>query len=398
MMGKKKLRVLLGVLIVGAMFLAACGSSSSSNTSSSPATTAASSGGSGGPQGLALANARVDAFLKAPTGLAITQPVKPPAKLKIAYVQCSVPVCESIGGGIKAAAQALGADLQIFPHKDTADTVQAAFQSAIQAKPDMVLASGNPRQWFEQQLAELNKDNIPVIVWSVPEGYQPPGFAANLVTGDDYYFNGVLMADYVASKTNGDANVLFMGASQFPVLATEAEGFDAEYKAVCPNCKLAKQDFTVNQILAGDHISAAVGEMQKDPNIDYIVTAFGDMLPGMPDAMQNAGFTKVKAVSQAGTPANYELIAKKQMQVADMGLPTEFVGWRAVDAGLRAIAGQDVGRAQQPELAKIPGHPDIQVSGVPLQILTADNITDPSAPWTPFPGYQNQFKQLWGLG
>ena len=338
----------------------------------------------------------MEEFSKDVTSLGIDETVAKPEDLKIVYVQCSVPVCESIKGGVEAAAEALGAELQIFTHSDTADTVQAAFQSAVQANPSMVLTSGNPREWFEQELAQLNDAGVPVVAWSIPEEYKPEGIAANIITGDDYYFNGVLMADYVTAETDGDANVLFLNIPQFPVLGLEGEGFEAEYGEVCPDCKLTKIEVTVEQLLAGGHISSAVSELQKDDTINFIVTGFGDMLIGMPEALESAGFTDLKAVSQAGTPANYELITSGELQVADMGLPTEFVGWRAVDAGLRAIAGQDVGTFERRPFTDIAGHDNIGIAGVPLKILTAEAIEDPTVPWSPIPNYQDEFKKLWG--
>jgi ribose transport system substrate-binding protein len=363
-------------------------------TGATAGTTAGSTGGSSGLTGLALAQGRVDEFSKTLTDLGLTEKVKAPKGLKVAYVQCSVPVCESIKKGIAEAVDAIGGTLQIFTTQDTADTVQAAFEAAVQSNPDMVLTSGNPRAWFETSLAKLNAKKIPVVAWSMPEPYQAPGLAANLITGDDYYFNGVLMADYVAAKTKGKANALFLNIPQFPVLGLESEGFKAEMASVCPGCKVTSLDFTVDQLIAGNHISAAVSEFQKDPAINYLVTGFGDMLLGMPDALKGIHVT-VPAISQAGTPANYQLIADGSLQVADVGLPTGLLGWRAIDAGLRAIAGQSPGKFASRQLTTIPGHPDINIAGVPLGIRQKGDIADPTVAWAAIKGYQELFKALW---
>ena len=360
--------------------------------SSSVDTTASGTGSAG----IETAQARVDEFSQTLTEYSLTEAVTPPDSLKVAYVQCAVPVCESIRQGIDEAVTALGGELVIFTTEDTADTVQAAFQSAIQSAPDMVLTSGNPREWFEGELADLNEAGIPVVGWSIPEGYEPEGFAANLVTGDDYWFNGVLMADYVTVETGGDANVLFLNIPQFPVLSLEQDGFTEEFAAVCPDCKLTALEFTVPQLLAGEHIAAAVSEFQKDPDINFVVTGFGDMLLGMPDAFESAGID-VPAISQAGTTLNYEMITAGMMQQADVALPTGFLGWRAIDAGLRAIAGQGPGTFEPRPLTEFAGHPDIAISGVPLQILEADDIEDPTVAYAGIAGYQDIFKGLWGL-
>jgi ribose transport system substrate-binding protein len=346
--------------------------------------------------GLESAQARVDEFSQEVTDFGLTEAVTPPDSLKVAYVQCAVPVCESIRQGIDEAVSALGGELVVFPTEDTADTVQAAFQSAIQSESDMVLTSGNPREWFEAELAELNEAGTPVVGWSIPEGYEPEGFAANLVTGDDYWFNGVLMADYVTVETEGDADVLFMNIPQFPVLSLEQDGFTEEFAAVCPDCSLTALEFTVPQLLAGEHIAAAVSEFQKNPDINFVVTGFGDMLLGMPDALASAGI-EVPAISQAGTTLNYEMITSGTMQQADVALPTGFLGWRAIDAGLRALAGQSPGTFEPRPLTDFAGHPDIAIAGVPLQILEADDIEDPTVAFPGIPGYQQLFGALWGI-
>ena len=301
-MGKKRLTGFAAVAIIS-LVIAACGSDDESSSSvggtTPPATVADSTTPpdtatpeTGTPDttggelaGLELAQARLDEFTKPITDLGMTDTVPAPAGLKVAYVQCSVPVCESIKQGIAEAVDAIGGTLEIFPTQDTADTVQAAFQAAVQSGPDMVLTSGNPREWFEDSLAELNEKNIPVVGWSIPEPYITDGFAANLITGDDYYFTGVLMADYVTAKTEGKANVLYLNIPQFPVLGLEGEGFRGEMEAVCDGCKVTSLEFTVEQLIAGEHISAAVSEFQKDPDINFLVTGFGDMLLGMPDAL-----------------------------------------------------------------------------------------------------------------
>ena len=121
------------------------------------------------------------------------------------------------------------------------------------------------------------------------------------------------------------------------------------------------------------------------------------MLLGMPDALKGINVT-VPAISQAGTPANYQLISDGSLQVADVGLPTGLLGWRAIDAGLRAIAGQNTGVFTPRPLSTIAGHPDIAISGVPLKILQKADITDPKSSWSGIDGYQDLFKALWTLG
>jgi hypothetical protein len=122
------------------------------------------------------------------------------------------------------------------------------------------------------------------------------------------------------------------------------------------------------------------------------------MLFGVPDALEAAGLAdQAKAISQAGGPLNFGFIAAGKHQVAEIGLASELLGWRAIDAAARVLAGQGPGRATTPENAVVEGHPDILSGGLPLQILEAGSIADPAALWIGVAGFQDQFKALWGV-
>jgi ribose transport system substrate-binding protein len=397
----------VGLAALG-LLLAACGgddSGSSSNTTAAAAETTAATTAAGGAEttmdsmgGMASeqAAARVEAFRQPVTELPLNEPIKVEPGKKLFYVQCSVPVCAEIATGIEAAAKAAGWDYQTTSHQDTPETVAAAFDAAIAAKPDVVLTSGNPREWFQDQLTTLEKDGIPVVAWSIPEGYEPgKGISVNLLTNDDYYFYGTLMADWAAQNT-ATGEVLSVGLPTFPVLSTVQDGFETEITTACPDCNVTKMEVAVTDI--GTNLPGQiVSELQKNPDIDTVVYAFGGMLFGVPDALKTAGLEdQAKAISQAGGPLNFGFIENGQHQAAEVGLASELLGWRAVDAAARILAGQGPGRAETPEQAVLAGHPDILAGGLPLQILEKGSIEDPTALWPGVAGFQQKFQELWG--
>lgn len=385
--------------VAAGLLVAACGGDDGDSASTeAPATEAPSeSTASPGGDGLAQAQARVDAFRQPVTELPFNEPLaEPPGERTVYYVQCSVPVCAEIATGIEAAAAAIGWTYETVSHQDTPETVAQAFETAIAAQPDVVLTSGNPREWFQEQLTTLESAGVPVVAWSIPEGYEPgDGISVNLLTNDDYYFYGVLMADY-AAITSQTKQIMFVGLPVFPVLSSVQQGFLDEIGRVCPDCKVevfeaALADIGVN--LPGQVVS----KLQANSQLDFVAYAFGGMLFGVPDALTDAGLAdQAKAISQAGGPLNFGFIANGQHQVAEVGLASELLGWRAVDAAARILGGQGPGSAQPPAEATIAGHPDILVNGLPLQILEKDSIADPSALWPGVEGFQEQFRALWG--
>ena len=117
-----------------------------------------------------------------------------------------------------------------------------------------------------------------------------------------------------------------------------------------------------------------------------------------PEALDAAGLIdQAKAISQAGGPLNFGYIAAGQHQVAEVGIASELMGWRAIDAAARLLNGEGPGRAETPAAAVVEGRPDILSSGMPLQILEADSIADPTALWPGVDGFADKFSALWGL-
>lgn len=397
-------RTLTVGLVAAGLFIAACGGSDDAvSTTAAPTTDGSTETTTGAtePQveGLASAEAlaRVEAFRQPVTDLPLNAPVAVEAGKKVFYVQCGVAVCQEIAVGIEAAAAAAGWTYETASHQDTPDTVASAFDAAIAAQPDVILTSGNPREWFASQLATLKETGIPVIAWSLPEVYEPgDGISANLLTQDDYYFYGVLMADYAAATTT-TGKILFVGLPIFPVLSIVQQGFTDEIAKACATCTVEVSEVAVTDI--GTNLPGLItSKLQADPELDMIVYAFGGLLFGVPDALEAAGLVdQAKAVSQAGGPMNFGFIASGKHQVAEVALASELLGWRAIDAAARVLAGEGPGRADTPENAVIDGRPDILSGGLPLQILEADSISDPTSLWAGVLGFQDKFTALWGL-
>jgi ABC-type sugar transport system substrate-binding protein len=420
-MSSKGFRTLIATAaVVSVLTAAACSSSngqsssnsSTSSTSSSAAVSTSSSATASGSAAAAtssgvspIAAERVAAFTAHSQPLAETTPVTIKKPLTIAYMQCVQTVCEQIGQGLQEAAAAIGAKFLRFTHQDTPETVQQAAVDALQANPSMILFSGDPTQWFAAQLKEMNERHIPTIAWSEPGGFTPPGISANLLNSDDYYFLGVLEADWVAAKYGAGSQTLLLNVPAYPVLQTAGEGYVNELKTVCPSCSETTLNFTVDDVVSGSVATGVVAALQKQPKTKEIVGTFGGLITQqLAQAVHNAGFNSVKAISASGTSSNYQLIQQGDLQEADIALPSGFLAWRAIDVGLRLIAGQSVSASNsRPTLADIPGHPDIYAGGVPQEYVTkaqmpSGAITSVNQLWSPSLDYQAQFEKLWGVG
>jgi hypothetical protein len=172
-----------------------------------------------------------------------------------------------------------------------------------------------------------------------------------------------------------------------------------EYARVCTKCTITTDNFSVEQLGSGANVQATVSSLQKAPNTNWLVATCGCLITQqLATAVSNAGFKSLKAIEADGTSANYLLMKQHELVYADIALAEQYLGWLAVNDGLLALDGKQVPRFKAPPNTTIPGHPDIQVSGLPIQILTAANISNPNTVYTPIPNYQADFKKLWGLG
>ena len=385
---------------LGLVVVTACGGSSDDTaTEDTAAATEETTEEVSGNEAADIALARVEELSQPVTELDLgPAPTSILDNKVVFYITCSVPVCAEIGSGVEEAVEALaskGWTIKTTSHQDTPDTVAAAFDAAIAAKPDVVMTSGNPREWFQSQLDTLQSMNVPVISWSIPEPFEPGGgIAVNILSGDDYFYYGVVMADY-AYANSPNKNILFVGLPVFPVLSLVQDGFKAEIELICPECTVKFQEIGLTDLgtnLPGQMVSA----LQADPTLDFIAYAFGGMMFGVPEALEAAGLVdQAQAVSQAGSPMNFQFIADGKHQTGEFALASGLLGWRAVDIAITLFTDGTISKS--PAVEGIFGKTDIGLNGLPRQILTQPTVNDPTALWPGVDGFQDLFKQRWGL-
>src|SRR5688500_6593291 len=132
-----------------AVTLVACGDSDDTKT------------GSG--DGSAAAAAAPDPITAAPTKINPSTPLEaaPAAGKTLFWLQCELPICEKIGGGVKAATEAAGWNYETLVFK--ASDPGSGVQSAIQQSPDAIGITGIPSAAIESQLKEAADAGIPVV-------------------------------------------------------------------------------------------------------------------------------------------------------------------------------------------------------------------------------------------
>lgn len=374
--------VALGVIAI-VLLLAATGCGGGGGTTggggSGGSTTGAEAGGSAA-KGVEGAEAAVAPLMRRPTSVGKVEPLPKIGKASLTYVKCGVPVCEEYVKGAEEASAELGLSIKVLAAGNSPQEQTKAWDQAVLESPGAVLENGFELSLFEKQLAELKSKGIPV----VSSGDTVAGTFGGEVVADiqppSYFHNiGVREANYVIAESDGKANILFVAVPEVPLLGAILEGFEETIEQSCPECQLATETGKLEDI-GRDVPGQIVSYMQKNPDVDWIDFAFGDMVAGVPEALAGAGIEGVKITSGGGSKVNWAYIKEGKGQVMDLAADDRLAGWWMVDRAVRAIAGEKFG--QSPEL--------------PQQYLTQETIDfDINHGWTAVPDFQEQFIQGW---
>ena len=386
----------LALIVLGALVVSGCGGGGSSSATESSSTTESTETNEGGETneaaeegdsasgGVAEAQQLVSEGLETPTEITLTKPFKktPPSGKTFAYMNCGLPICSEVEAGLKEATQVLGWKYINIDAGSTPESVQSAWSEVVQMNPDAVVSDGSPAVVYEKQLKEYSAEGGVFVNQAVAEEPLVEN-SVNIVGEEDFAESGKWMARWAVAKGEEDANSVFVNVSEFPILTTLEEAFAAEYKKLCPSCAL--EALTVPATSIGKDLpSKLVSVLQKNPDVNFLVPSFGDMVLGVPQGLAAAGVNEgVGIISQGDGPTNFEYIANGEQEVA-VPQPVQMIAWMMTDAAARLLTGEPIDEKEY------------QV--VPHQYLTAENLGNPKEPWAGVPDFQKQFEELWKVG
>ena len=331
--------------------------------------------------------AELDALLARPTEIAQDAPFEGevPADQKIVWIQCSVPACIALGGPLQEAIDALGWDLVVISHDGTPEGVKDAWAQAVREEPDGVVSSGYPRQMYEPEMQELAAAEVPIVLLTVTD---PPGDGITaVVNGPERNAEvGRQLAVFVAADSGGAANAVWV-TSTFPILVPELEGvegvggFAPTLESVCAECAFDTLEIPIDA-LGTQAPQRIVSYLQANPDVEYVVGAFGDIVTALPGALADAGLAdrvKIATYSQNETIS----AALEQGEIdAVIGFPGPENMWQIADTLLRVITDQPY---------------DEVMSDLPSWVITGETVPSTTEFFPLVEDYQAQYKALWGV-
>jgi ribose transport system substrate-binding protein len=188
-------------------------------------------------------------------------------------------------------------------------------------------------------------------------------------------------ADYVIAHSGGDGNVLYVDIPDFPILAAAAVATNDQFSEHCPDCAVDSLDLSVTDLTGGAVASQVVSTLQRDEDIEYVFTSFGDLATGLPEALSAAGLSdRVQIGTAAPNPEQTQGVIDGTILAVSPN-PKAQGSWTAIDAIARLEQGVDVDEEQH--------------TVMPVVIWTTDNVPTPAGDFAGAENFEEQFLELW---
>jgi ABC-type sugar transport system substrate-binding protein len=381
----------LALVVALAMFITACGSSSSSSSSSSTSSAASSAGSStatpssSGGTSLAALQAKIAQFTKAPTSIGptvvITKPI--PKGKSFVFENCGAPACLDMQESFDQAASHLGWHVTNITAMATPESIQAAYQQAVNDKPSAVIGSGISINEMPEQMKEFNALKIPVLQVTGQDysSFNPSsGMTLDLQPPSQVGQATALMADKAVLDAGGKGEIGTVLLQGYTSVLNNVNAFLAEMKKVCPSCT-TKQLSVPGAALGTTAPQLVTNFLRANPNIKGLYFGYAGMAVGLQAAAQGAGITLPKLYAWAPDAAGVQQLQQGVMTVA-VPLCYQETGWQFADAAARLLTGGNIKDSYPWQRYVLWGK---QYNNVPTQ------VNDPPC----IPNYQAQFEKLW---
>jgi ABC-type sugar transport system substrate-binding protein len=309
---------------------------------------------------------------------------KPPTGKKLYWLEGNIQSIAPITGGFQSAAKAVGWDLTTITY-DPSDPQgpNAAMQQAVDAGANFIAISGQPITAFETALAAAKGKNIPVFtMFGENESDASKGIIAVVGGLNTTASNAQNLADYMIADSKGAGKFLLVNLPDFTVLQYAEKQTTDWIDKNCTSCTYDKLETTIADLTGGNVPGQIVSYLQAHTDITNVNVAIGDLGTGLPEALAAAGLADKVHIS-GGVP-NVDQMQSLIDKTSDAwkALPRVSAAWMMVDAMARYDQGMDT---------------TVDEVVAPAPIFTQDNVPKPAADYQGVPGFEDQWKALWGV-
>jgi ribose transport system substrate-binding protein len=301
----------------------------------------------------------------------------------------SVPLEQNVFKGLRQAAASVGAKAIGFDSKGQVTEYTRAIGQAIATKAAAIVVGLVVPSLVGPAIEDARKAGIPVLTLNTTNAGQPlpPGTPRGVVAAvtQSYSYPGRVEAAYVAADSGGKADAVYIVSRDAHDTKFGERAFVAEFKRVCPKCKLKVVDIPISQWTSLTTRVPSI--LAADPKVNYLVLIYDAMVLYAYPAVLTAGAQdRVKIVTFNGSPSVMKLLAQGKVVAADVGGANVWFGWAIADQAFRVIAG---------------ARPVVDIK-VPQRLFDRKNIRSinlkaPESTWYSHVNFRQVYKKLWGV-
>ena len=278
-------------------------------------------------------------------------PKAPAGSFTIAYVSPDQSYTPHVlwGKGVEEGAKALGWTVVTFNGQGTVSGTLAAMQQALASNPAAIITPADANA-LQKPIKDAVARHIPVIgihATAFPGPSPELGLYQNIVSNPAEI--GATEAAYVIAMSDGKGQDIHMVDNSYAIARFKAKATTTPI-ANCSGCKMLE---TINMPLgeASARMNPAVsGLLARHGDSWWMTTCCDGYYTNVAAALRAGGASmeKIKLVGADAPPSAYDMIRKGGFEVASVPEPSSLFGYEAVDAVVRAMAGQEPAHFLQP--------------------------------------------------
>ena len=311
-------RFMSGVAVVGVTIVAAgCGSSSSGGGSQ------LSTGNSGSSSNKALIQKDIAAY----NSLVGTAPKivgssasfsvsplkkKPPTGKLVDIINCTVPVCNDYTNGAEQAAKILDWRTKVVTTQLSPQGWRQAWTTVLQDKPNVIIFGGiAPTAGILDLMKRATSQGAIIAAYSVDRHASSSGpIAFETDSPAEFVEQGEAQALGAIADAKAAPSVVILTDPGTPSWIP----MRAEIKKVIGAVDGTTDVLDVSESNIGKTVpTQLVSYLQSHPTVKYVLPSFDDFLPGIPEALKNAGLTSVKVLGTSASNSSLGLVRSDQM-------------------------------------------------------------------------------------
>lgn len=364
---------------------------SASACSSGPSAGTDPSSSSGAGLSAAAQSALDQAYKGFGSDLSDLKPVTPKEGVKLYVMSCgeSNVTCHAPAAAMVDAAKAAGWSGTIVDGKLSPEGFATAIRQATAAGADVLIPVGISCSAAAAAFAEAKAAGVTIIGGGGQDDCSPKAWASDRLWLPDppsptgiFGTFGILQADYVFGKTNGDPKAVVINMTSNPWGKLITAAFSEQLKKLGGGEVLEQVDVSDPESADGSYIQKVTSALLAHPDANaLIVPTDGYLVNGLAAAVNQAGLAdKLTVIGNFGSGPALDMIRQGQPGInAVSGDAQDWEAWGSVDTAIRILAGQE------------PAY-----IGQTLQVVDADHNMPDSGAYNGAVDWKSKFLASWG--